>query len=149
LAAIAVWRKTSTSFSYKHFRPAHPLRHRILSVVFLTLVFTPSILPDWLCIIPVPAAFGLIVVAPDLLFRGLPFSDTPGIVLLFIYPLLFGFAIFYTALFLRDWYRARRSKHDPVAVGAGRSAVTVHTARKAWFMLFSLGRYAHVTRTNK
>jgi hypothetical protein len=101
---------------YKQHRLTHPRQHRLLLVAFLTLVFTPSILPDWLIpFIPAPATFGLILVAPDLVVSELPFSDQPGIVLLFIYPLLFGFAIFYTVLFFRDWCRIRRSRHDQVA----------------------------------
>jgi hypothetical protein len=49
------------SDKYKNFRFAHPLGHRLLLAVFLALVFTPSILPDWLIfLIPVPATFGLI-----------------------------------------------------------------------------------------
>lgn len=98
---------------YEQRRLTHPLRHRLLLVAFLTLVFTPSIIPDWLIFfIPAPATFGLILVTPDLIVSNLPFSGQPGIVLLYIYPLLFGFAIFYILIFLRDWCRARRSKRD-------------------------------------
>jgi len=116
LALIAVGLIASSNIRYKQYRLAHPRRYRILLVGFLTLVFTPSFLPDWLLVaIPAPATFGLILVTPDLVFSNLPFSDQPGIILLYIYPLLFGFAIFYTALFLWDWCRTRRSKHDQVA----------------------------------
>jgi len=103
------------NLSYKQYRLAHPRRHRILLVTFLTLVFTPSILPAWLFILPAPATLGLILVFPDLFISNLPFSDQHGIILLYVYPLLFGFALFYTALFLRDWCRTRRAKRDQVA----------------------------------
>jgi hypothetical protein len=96
---------------YAQHRLAHPRRHRLFLAAFLTLVFTPSILPDWLIpFIPAPATFGLILVAPDLVVSNLAFSGQPGILLLYIYPLLFGFAIFYTFIFFRDWCRDRRSK---------------------------------------
>jgi hypothetical protein len=112
LAIIAFGLFFFARFGNKEHRLAHPLRHRLLLVAFLTLVFTPSIIPDWLIFfIPAPATFGLVLVAPDLIVSNLPFSDQPGIVLLFIYPLLFGFAIFYALIFLRDWCRARRSRH--------------------------------------
>ena len=100
---------------YKQNRLTHPRQHRLLLSAFLTLVFTPSILPAWLFVIPAPATLGLILVTPDFFISNLPFSDQPGIILLYVYPLLFGFAIFYTVLFFRDWCRIRRSRHDQVA----------------------------------
>jgi hypothetical protein len=114
-ALIAFGLIASGKSGYKQCRLSHPVRHRILLVAFLALVFSPSVLPNWFFPIPAPATLGLILVAPDLLFSKLPFSDQPEITLLYIFPLLFGFAIFYTLLFLRDWCRTRRSKHDQVA----------------------------------
>jgi hypothetical protein len=115
LAMIAFGLIGFANLGYKQYRLVQPRRHRILLVAFLTLAFTPSILPAWLFILPAPATLGLILVFHDLFISNLPFSDQRGIILLYVYPLLFGFALFYTALFLRDWCRTRRAKRDQVA----------------------------------
>ena len=101
-----------THCNWKQFWEGHPRLHRIVLVAFLSLIFAPGILPDWLIIIPIPATFGLILLAPNLFFNNLPFSDQRAFVLLYIYPLLFGFAFFYIGFFFCDCCRSRRARQS-------------------------------------
>ena len=115
LAMIAFGLIAFAKLNHKQHKLTHPRQHRVLLAVFLALVFTPGILPNWLVVIPVPATFGLILLAPNLVFPNLTFSDQRlGIIMLYVYPLLFGFAIFYAALFIKEWSR-NRTKHDQTA----------------------------------